>query len=63
MALPAAAHSFCLSSLNAGLEEELGKLIPNASMAAGHRICGVHTTTGTCTRTRVLYNSFKIFFA
>ena len=33
MALPAAAHSFCLSSLRAGLEEEKGKLIPRASMA------------------------------
>ena len=33
MASPIAAHSFCLSSLNAGLEEEYGRLIPNASIA------------------------------
>ena len=33
MALPASLHSCCFSSLSAGLEEEYGKLIPNASMA------------------------------
>ncbi|MCY1513133.1 hypothetical protein D9M68_476180 [compost metagenome] len=34
MALPAAKHSACFSSLKAGLEEEKGKLIPSASIAA-----------------------------
>ena len=33
IALPASAHSFCFSSLSAGLEDEYGKLMPNASMA------------------------------
>src|SRR6185436_19245303 len=31
--LPIAAHSFCLSLLNAGFDEEFGKLMPSASMA------------------------------
>ena len=33
MAAPASLHSCCFSALNAGLEEEYGKLIPNASIA------------------------------
>ena len=33
MAEPIVAHSFCLSLLNAGLDEEFGKLMPSASIA------------------------------
>ena len=34
IAAPASSHSFCFSTLKAGLEEEKGRLIPKASMAA-----------------------------
>src|SRR5688572_9545855 len=33
IALPAARHSFFFSSLNAGFDDEYGKLIPSASIA------------------------------